>query len=149
MTSPSRTQPTALNVTLGITGKGAPLALRGFDPVAYFAQGEATLGTATHSVEYGGATYRFTSNEHLTAFLATPDAYLPQYGGFCAYGASLGAKFDGDPQIWAVVDGKLYLNLNADIQEAWDADRSGAVTKADTRWPSIREADPSTLSPQS
>ncbi len=138
----------ALNLSAGLTAKGAPLALRGYDPVSYFVHQEPQLGTADHSVQYQGATYRFASRENLRRFEQSPERYLPQYGGFCAYGVSVGAKFDGDPLVWRVVDGKLYLNLNNDIQQAWNADVAGAIGKADGNWPKIRDAAPETLKPQ-
>ena len=62
---------------------------------------------------------------------------MPQYGGFCAYGVSVGKKFDGDPQLWKVEDGKLYLNLNEEIYQAFLADLDGNIEKADDTWPEI------------
>lgn len=136
-----------VNVAQGLTLKGAPLALRGYDPVSYF-DGAPLAGTAEHSIAHGGATYRFTSKANLARFEKDPSRYLPQYGGFCAYGTSVGAKFDGDPLVWKIVGGKLYLNLNKDIQKAWTKDIPGAVKKADANWPKIRTAAPDTLKPQ-
>jgi hypothetical protein len=98
-------------------------------------------------VAHDGATYRFASADNQRRFEADPRRYLPQYGGYCAYGVSVGAKFDGDPQVWEVVDGKLYVNLNAEIQKSWRADIPGAVRKADAHWRKIRTADPATLKP--
>jgi len=136
-----------VNVSQGMTLKGAPLALRGYDPVSYF-DGAPVLGTADHSIAHGGATYRFASKANLARFEKDPSHYLPQYGGYCAYGASLGAKFDGDPLVWKIVNDKLYLNLNPDIKKAWVKDIPGAVKKADAYWPKIRAAAPDTLKPQ-
>jgi predicted pyridoxine 5'-phosphate oxidase superfamily flavin-nucleotide-binding protein len=84
----------------------------------------------------GVGTYRFVSQANLDAFKANPAKYEPAYGGFCAYGAALGKKFDGDPRYWKIVDGRLYLNLNGDIQTEWSKDISG--TKADTNWGRIQ-----------
>lgn len=137
-----------LNVVAGLTAQGAPLALRGYDPVAYFTEGAARLGTAEHSIVHGGATYRFTSQQHLNSFEKDPDRYLPQYGGFCSYGVSVGAKFDGDPEIFDLVDGKLYLNLNEQIAKAWKKDRKTSIAKAERNWQRIRNADPADLSPE-
>lgn len=148
LTSGAMAQNHDLNVSAGLTAQGAPLALRGYDPVSYFVSGEPRPGKAEFSTAHGGATYRFGSKQNLQRFESDPDRYLPQYGGFCAYGVSVGAKFDGDPLVWKIVDGKLYLNLNPEIQKAWDADISGAIRKADGHWPKIRNAAPDTLKPQ-
>ena len=137
-----------VNASAGLTAQGAPLALRGYDPVSYFEDGEPRMGTAEHSAVHEGVTYRFATKKNLRTFEANPDRYLPEYGGFCAYGVSVGAKFDGDPLVWKIVDGKLYLNLNPEIQKAWNEDVSGAIRKADGHWPKIRSAAPETLKPQ-
>ena len=78
------------------------------------------------------------SQVNLDAFKANPAKYEPSYGGFCAYGVALGKKFDGDPRYWKIVDGRLYLNLNGDIQAEWSKNIAGNVTKADTNWARIR-----------
>lgn len=137
-----------VNVSAGLTAKGAPLALRGYDPVSYFTDGGPQPGKAEVATTYQGATYRFASRKNLRRFEGGPRRYAPQYGGFCAYGVSVGAKFDGDPLVWKVVDGKLYLNLNSEIQKAWNADIEGAVKKADAHWTKIRSAAPEELAPQ-
>jgi YHS domain-containing protein len=133
-----------VNVSRGATLSGPGLAVHGFDVVAYFTEGRPTPGSAEHSVAHGGATYRFASAENLAAFEADPERYVPAYGGFCAYGVSVGKKFDGDPRFWRVEDGRLYLNLNAKIQETWLEDVDGNIEKADEQWgriATIRVAD--------
>lgn len=136
---------TPVNVSQGMTLAGAPLAIHGYDPVAYFTEGKPVLGLATHTVVHDGAAYRFASESHKKAFEKQPDRYVPQYGGFCAYGAALGAKFDGDPRVFAIANGKLYFNLSPDIQQKWDEDRTGNIRKADETWPTIRNEDPAKL----
>lgn len=133
----------AAGVELNASSTG--LALQGYDPVAYFTDSQATPGNWKITATHNDATYRFISEEHKEAFLANPDAYLPQYGGYCAFGAAMGYKFDGDPQQWKVVDGELFLNLSADIQEKWSEDIPGYVAKADTNWTEISHKDPSEL----
>jgi len=113
-------------------------ALQGYDPVAYFTAGEPMPGDPQFSAEHEGATYLFTSAEHRNAFVEDPDKYLPQYGGFCAFGASLGKKFDGDPMAWRIVDDKLYLNSGAKPHSLWQEDIPGRIQQADTQWPEIR-----------
>ena len=128
-----------------INASNTGLALQGYDPVAYFSQGEATEGNWQITTVYNDATYRFASEEHKAAFEANPEAYLPQYGGFCAFGAAMGFKFDGDPEYWKVVDGELFLNISSDIQERWQTDIPGFIEKADENWKSIAQKDPSEL----
>jgi YHS domain-containing protein len=135
-----------VNTTRGLTLAGPGLALRGYDPVAYFTEGKPVIGTATYTATYNGATYQFATEAHLQAFKANPAQYVPQYGGFCAFGVAVGAKFDGDPEIWKIEDGKLYLNLNPAIQEQWEKDIPGHITKADTNWPVIKDRAPAELS---
>ncbi len=127
-----------VNVSKGATLAGPGLAVHGYDVVAYFTEGKPTLGSDKYAVAYNGATYRFESQENLGAFKADPAKYEPAYGGFCAYGAALGKKFDGDPLNWKIVDGKLYLNVNADIASEWVKDIPGNIKKADGNWGRIR-----------
>ena len=65
---------------------------------------------------------------------------------YSAFGVAVSAKFDGDPTLWKIVDDKLYLNLNPDIQEQWEKDIAGHITKADTYWPAIKDKAPAELS---
>jgi YHS domain len=126
-----------VNVTKGATLAGPGLAAHGYDVVAYFDRGRPTHGSDRFAVAHEGATYRFASQANLDAFKANPAKYAPAYGGFCAYGAALGKKFDGDPLLWKIVDGRLFLNLNEDIQKKWSADIAGNVAKADENWRQI------------
>lgn len=109
-------------------------ALHGYDPVAYFTIGAPTPGKSEFVAEHDGATYRFSSAENRDLFIGDPEKYAPQYGGFCAFGTAMGRKFDGDPLAWRIVDGKLYLNLNKQVQERWITDIPGFVRSADHNW---------------
>ena len=131
-----------VNVAPGKTLKGPGIAVHGYDPVAYFTLGRPVQGTAEHSLVHEGATYRFSSAETMQAFKADPARYQPAFGGYCAYGVSVGAKFDGDPRYWRIVDGKLYLNLNRQIQKTWLEDVPGNIGKAETNWTKIKHKDP-------
>lgn len=133
----------AAGVELNASSTG--LALQGYDPVAYFTQGEPTKGDYRISTIHNDATYRFANEEHKAAFEADPEAYLPQYGGYCAFGAAMGFKFDGDPEYWKIVDGELFLNLSKDIQVRWEEDIPGLVERADTNWSDIAGKTPSEL----
>ncbi len=135
-----------LNVAPGRTILGPGVAIHGYDPVAFFTEGAAVIGSAGFAVSHAGATYRFSSKEHQAKFEANPDKYVPAFGGFCAYGVSVGAKFDGDPRFWRVVDGTLYLNLNRSIQQTWLKDVPGNIKKAKKTWRNIESKDPESLS---
>ena len=137
------TSAVAAGVELNASSTG--LALQGYDPVAYFTEGEPTKGDWTITTIYNDATYRFANEEHKAAFLADPEAYLPQYGGYCAFGAAMGFKFDGDPNYWRIVDGELFLNISQDIQQRWNTDIPGFIELADTNWPEIEDKDPASL----
>ena len=121
--------------------------LSGYDPVAYFMAGEPVRGYAGISAVHDGAIYHFSSVAHRDAFKADPAKYAPQYGGFCAYGAAIGAKFPIDPAVFAVVDDKLYVNNSAKVSELWTAKQSQAITLADTKWSKIRQTPASQLEP--
>lgn len=133
------------NTSGGLTIQGAPLAVHGYDTVAYFTEGRPVVGSAKHAHVHKGATYRFASAENLARFKKDPEAYVPQYGGYCAYGVAVGAKFDGDPRQWKIVDGKLYLNLNEDIQATWKKDIPGNIKKAGANWKKISDKAPAEL----
>jgi len=115
------------------------LALQGYDPVAYFTEAKPTKGDPAITAEHLGATYRFASAANREAFLAEPDRYAPQYGGWCAYAMARGSKADIDPGAFKVVDGKLYLNYSAGVQKKWEQDIPGYIAKADDRWPEVRD----------
>lgn len=135
-----------VNTSTGIVlvdGKPGPsLAVRGYDVVAYFTEGKPVLGDANFAAKYGQASYRFASQADLDAFKADPAKYVPAYGGYCAYGVSVGAKFDADPTLWTVDNGHLYLNLDKNIQGLFLKDVSGAIKKADKNWPGLEHKVP-------
>jgi YHS domain-containing protein len=134
------------NITSGkslVDGKPAPgVALHGYDAVAYFNASQPTIGDAEIATVHDDATYRFASKANLQAFNADPNRYMPQFGGFCAFGASVGAKFDGDPLVWRIDHDKLYLNLSTGIQQEWLKDVPGNIKKAETNWGALAEKAP-------
>jgi YHS domain-containing protein len=113
------------------------IAVSGYDPVAFFTEAKVVNGSPFISAEYQGATYFFATEEHKTLFAANPARYAPQFGGYCAYGVSLGRLFPVDINTWQVRDGKLYLNLNADVLKKFNADLNGNVAKAEQHWPEL------------
>ncbi|GAB4124964.1 MAG: YHS domain-containing (seleno)protein [Rhodothalassiaceae bacterium] len=121
------------------TGFFSDLALDGYDAVAYFTDGEAVKGSKEFSLEYLGATWRFASAAHRDAFRADPQAYAPQYGGYCAWAMAEGKYAPSDPHRWRIVDGKLYLNYDKKIQERWERDIPGFIARADANWSELNK----------
>ncbi|MDN3612226.1 YHS domain-containing (seleno)protein [Vibrio ostreicida] len=120
------------------TGIFSSKALSGYDTVAYFTQGKPVKGDSQFQTEYQDANWYFASQEHLDAFKADPERYAPQYGGYCAWAVSAKNDFaSADPKQWAIVDGKLYLNYDAEVKSWWDDDRSGHIKQADINWPKL------------
>ncbi|WP_297771931.1 YHS domain-containing (seleno)protein [uncultured Roseovarius sp.] len=114
------------------------VAIRGTDPVAYFKDGMPVQGAPEHALEWNGATWHFASAENRAAFEADPERYAPQYGGFCAWAvAEKGKLYSTQPENWAIVDDKLYLNFNDDIETRWQEDVPGFIAQGDARWPEI------------
>lgn len=136
--APVAVAPTAAADTDPIyTGTFSNLAVQGYDPVAYFTVGEPVKGDKDFSTAYQGAQFRFASQENLDAFLADPEAYAPQYGGYCAWAVAQGYTAKGDARRWSIVDGKLYLNYNRKVQSDWEADIPGFIQSGDQNWPVI------------
>lgn len=127
------------NVSTGLTAAGTPLGLHGVDPVAFLDIGNRIEGRAEHAAVHDGVTYYFATAANRAAFEASPARYLPQNGGFCTYGVSVGKKFDGDPQYAAVIDDRLYVFLSEEIFHAFLADRETTISRAADNWPRIRE----------
>ncbi len=117
----------------------------GYDPVSYFTAGQAQRGSGYHVADYKGVTYAFTSEDNKEAFEANPEKYVPAYGGWCAYGVAVGKKFVADPEVWKIVGGKLYLNLDRGIQAKWNEDIPGYIKTANENWKEIRDKAPSDL----
>ena len=93
----------------------------------------------------GGKYWGTINEENQKAFQQNPSKYLPAYGGYCAYGVAVGKKFVGDPEVWEIVDDRLYLNLNPDIQNKWKESTSDHIVQADQNWPGIKDKAPAEL----
>jgi YHS domain-containing protein len=119
--------------------------VNGYDPVAYFEDDKPMKGSGFHVSDFEGVTYAFASKEHKKMFDADPEKYIPVYGGYCAYGVAVGKKFLSDPEVWKIVEGKLYLNVDKDIQKKWAKDIPGFIKKADDNWLQIKDKAPSDL----
>lgn len=114
------------------------IALQGYSPVSYLELEIAQKGVKEHKSTYEGLAYYFTNEEQKKSFEANPKKYLPEYGGYCAFGVSVGAKFRVDPNKFVVKDGKYYLflyNLEVDAQQLWLAgNHKELVSKANSNW---------------
>lgn len=119
------------------TKGNSSLALEGFDAVSYFVSGKPVAGQANLSTQYKGVTWRFASADNLAAFKANPRKYAPQYGGHCAWGTARGYAVRGDPKVWRIVSGKLYLNYNRSVQNKWNRDINGYISKGNRNWPAV------------
>jgi YHS domain-containing protein len=118
----------------------AGLGAKGYDVVAYFTEGKPAEGSSRYTVEYGGVKWQFATAENRDLFKAAPAKYAPQYGGFCAWGVSVGKLFDVDPVTgWKIADGKLYLNFNGDIAATFSKDTPGFIAKANAHWPQLNK----------
>jgi len=114
------------------------VAIRGADPVAYFAQGKATKGDTAFEHAWMGATWRFASAANRDAFRADPAKYAPQYGGWCAWAVSQNYTAPIDPEAWKIVGGRLFLNYSKSVQGRWALDESGNIAKGDRNWPGLK-----------
>ena len=112
-------------------------AVGGYDPVAYFTERKPVKGDSRFVTQYAGAEWRFASAENRDKFIAEPQHYAPQYGGYCAWAVADGSTASADPQRWKIVDDKLYLNYDADVQKKWELDIAGNIRKADKNWPAV------------
>lgn len=115
------------------------LAIRGTDPVAYFTEEKAVPGVSEYETEWQGAVWRFSSAKNQDMFEANPEEYAPQYGGYCAKALSEGKVVSSDPEAWTIVNGKLYLNYNKDVQKQWLKDVDENISLADKMWPEVLE----------
>jgi YHS domain-containing protein len=110
----------------------------GHDVVAYFREGRPVRGLSRFSHSWRGATWRFASEANRDAFAANPEAFAPAYGGHCAWAAAQGYRAKGDPEHWRIVDGRLFLNYNADVQQTWEKDIPGFISAGDAKWTATR-----------
>ena len=139
---------------LGVPACGVPLVGGGSDPiytalrdndavggydVVSFYSGKPLTGKPAYQALHLGAVWSFSTQANLDLFRTNPDAFIPQYGGYCAWAAANGKLAKGTPQHWHIRDGKLYLNYNQRIQEQWNKDIPGFIAKADANWPELLE----------
>lgn len=142
----------AVSATSAFAGEqyidGTGFAVSGYDVVAYFDLPQSAVGTAQApgvpgksniTAEYNGATFAFSSEENRDRFVADPAAFAPQFDGHCAYGVAQGGKVPANPNLWRIVDGKLYLNITRNVVTFWEEDIPGNINSADGNWVSIED----------
>lgn len=126
----------------------------GYDVVAYFDMPQAPVGqpqplavpgTTEFTANYNGATFAFASAENLARFEADPARYAPQYDGHCAYGVVKGGKVPGNPNLWRIVDDKLYLNITPNVVSFWEEDIPAHLQTSETNWSTLEPASPSDM----
>ena len=125
-------------INLGYFNK---LAVNGYDVMTYWRGGEPLEGNRDITYHYKGATWVFVSKENRDAFAANPDAYAPQYGGYCSYAASLGKVSDVDVHAWRIYKNKLYLNYGLRVRRTWANKIDDNIAKADALWPAPLSAE--------
>lgn len=121
----------------GFFGGRTDTAINGYDTVAYFTDGKPVKGDDAHVFEWMGAKWKFASQAHLDLFKATPEKYAPQYGGYCAYGVAQDNLVGVEPDKFKVIDGRLYLNYDADVQAKWLKDTAGYIKVADAKFQAL------------
>lgn len=139
-----RVIPILVGVIVGCAVPGATassewprIAIRGYDPVAYFATGRPSHGNQEYIHAWRGAMYYFATPSHRDSFIAEPDRYAPQFAGFCVLGLTEGAKLEGDPEAWSIVNGKLYVTYNKAARDVLLADPAAAIAKAEANWKTL------------
>ena len=110
----------------------------GYDVVSY-QTGSPVEGKAEFSTRWKGAVWLFSSAENRNAFVAAPEKYAPQFGGYCAWAVSQGYTAKGDPDAWSVVSGKLYLNYSQSVKSTWTKDIPGNISAGNQNWPKVLE----------
>jgi YHS domain-containing protein len=116
---------------------GSHLAVGGYDTVAYHTQKLPVPGNPAFRVSWKGAEWRFASVENRDLFVQDPAKYAPQFGGYCAFAVAYGSTAAGDPRIFTLENGKLYLNLNDSVQSSWLRDKDNLIKRAETNWPKV------------
>jgi YHS domain-containing protein len=115
------------------------VAIRGYDTIAYFKEGKPVKGTGQFAARWMGATWQFASAANRDEFQRSPEKYVPQFGGYCAWAVGHNYTASTDPEAWKIVDGKLYLNYSKSVQEKWVQEQSKWISEADKNWPGLHK----------
>ena len=122
-----------LLIALSASAEEPRLALKGYDPVAYFSAGKPVKGAPDFRADWDGARYQFANAKHRDTFTANPDRYVPQFKGLCAAGMAYGKQVEADPTVWKIVDGKLYVFGGPNRLEMQEKD-PGLLDRAHKNW---------------
>ncbi len=112
-------------------------AVSGYDTVAYFTKNSPVKGKKEFSHNWKGAVWYFASDENRKLFVANPEKYAPQYGGYCALAVSKNSIASADPRQWGIHKGRLYLNYNSEAQKLWLRSLTPNIKNADDNWPNV------------
>jgi YHS domain-containing protein len=119
------------------TSSKEKIAIGGYDAVSYFTAVQPVPGTVAFSLVHEGATWLFADGANRAAFQANPEKYVPQYGGYCAWAVSEGYTAPGDPKVFKVVGGRLYLNYNRSVATNWEKHTTRNISRGDANWPKV------------
>lgn len=133
----------AQTTELIVTDRNSGLAIHGFDPVAFFVDGEPRLGKGEFEYRHAGVVWRFRNPGNLAAFAADPEIYSPRFGGYDPIALGRGVPLPGDPRIWLISGKRLYLFHTAEDKAAFVENEQRAADAADEAWPAVQR----TLSP--
>ena len=122
-----------------VVNRYSGLAIEGFDPVAYFTDSQAAQGVADFEASEAGAVWRFRSEGNRAAFVAHPEIYGPQFGGYDPVDLGRGVTYAGNPRLWVVAGQRLYLFGREENRDAFAADPSRFLKDATTRWPVLEQ----------
>lgn len=114
------------------------VAIRGYDPVAYFKENTPVEGSKQFSYSWEGTEWHFKNQENLNAFKSNPEKYAPQFGGYCAYGVSEDHKSPTEPAAFTIINDKLYLNYNQQVKKLWMKDTKARIEKAESNWVELK-----------
>jgi hypothetical protein len=141
----------ALALTVGVAPVGAQtterivsdrhtgLAIGGFDPVAYFIDGEALVGRGTQEFRHGGVVWRFRNPGNRAVFMQTPDLYMPVHGGYDPTAVARGTAVPGNPTLWVIAAGRLYLFYTVEARDQFLAAPDKAIAAAEAQWPQVMD----------
>ena len=115
------------------------LAIKGYDPVAFFTDGKPVMGKPEFGLRHNGALYYFSSRGHRDTFKADPVKYEPAFGGYCAFGVSKNKLVEIDVEAFQIVDGKLLLQYSKGVRDDFNKDKKGNLAKAEANWPALVE----------
>jgi hypothetical protein len=133
---------TAFAADIDANADANDIAIKGYDTVAYFTMDKPVMGSNKFTATYKNSIFQFANAKHRDLFKADSAKYAPQYGGYCAMGVAMNLKFDTDPTAWKIVEGKLYLNLNKDVQKSWLKNVPGNLQTAEGNWPELKILTP-------